>query len=99
MEATRKRCLIPVCAVMILILAACANQGGIKDGRDASVGIQMDKEAARSTHGLIHLQERPVFPLDDRQRPFAMLLDSRRKASTDEDGPAPIEESRPETRR
>ena len=79
-------------AVATALLAACAHESGTTGRRAAE--IMADKEAAPARHNLVRPQERPVFPVDERQRPNALTGDRDERAPVG-DKPLGIEESRP----
>lgn len=78
-----------VTALIILLLSACCY-----DGRNKT-GMLLDEEAIQAPHALIRLQEQPVFHMDNRKRPFAMIDDRNDKIRAS-DKPLNIQESKPE---
>lgn len=61
-------------ATVVIPLCGCSYGGTYK-----SKGMLLDEEAISAPHGLIRLQERPVFPVDKNKRPYAVLEDSEDK--------------------
>lgn len=53
-----------------------------------------DREAAPAAQSRGRLQERPAFPVDERQRPFAQLADRDQRTATG-DTPSSQEEAKP----
>lgn len=70
------------------------------DKKTTSAGSAMlqDESPTPALHALIRLQERPVFQMDDKKRPFAMVSDSDDKSRKikAKDKPLTIQESKPE---
>ena len=78
-------------ALIALLLSACFDTGNKKPTRT----MLQDKEAIQAPYALIRLKERPVFPVDDRKRSFAMIDDRNDKIKA-KDRPLNIQESRSE---
>ena len=76
-------------ALVTLLLSGCLT------AKTADITLLMDEDAIPARHALLRLQERPVFPLDDRGRSFAMIDDSYDKRRAASDKPVNIEESKP----
>ena len=75
--------------VMASALSACAHE----EGNVKSAEIQADKESLLAAGGLIHLQESPAFPVDDKKTPFAMMEDRTERARAS-DKPLRLDEPR-----
>jgi len=79
--------------LVILLLLAWFGASN-KNARTADSAMLLDESATPAPYGLTRLQERPVFQIDDRGRPFAMIDDRSDKVLTD-DNPLTIQELRP----
>jgi len=78
-------------AVLIaLLLTACP---GV-DNKETGTAILQDGEATPASHSLIRLQERQMFPVDDKKRQYAMNEDSKDKHPAS-GKPLSIEELKP----
>jgi hypothetical protein len=69
-----------------------------KNTTAADRAMLLDESPTPALHVLIRLQEQPVFQMDDKKRPFAMLSDSddKRRKIKAKDKPLTIQESKPE---
>jgi hypothetical protein len=93
MKNNSRLCACLATVLMTLLLSACF-QASYKNSRTTDTAMLMDKSAIPAPHALIRLQERPVFQIDDKKRPFAMIDDRRDKIRTD-DKPLTIRELKP----
>lgn len=68
-----------------------------KNKTPAESAMLLDESPTPALHALIRLQERPVFQMDDKKRPFAMVSDSDDKSRKIKvkDKPLTIQESEP----
>ena len=69
-----------------------------KNKKSADSAMLLDESPLPALYALISLQERPVFQMDDKERPFAMVSDSDDKGRKikAKDKPLTIQESKPE---
>jgi hypothetical protein len=73
-----------------------------KNKISADRAMLLDESSTPALYALIRPQERPVFQMDDKKRPFAMVSDSDDKSDKIEpkikakDKPLTIQESKPE---
>jgi hypothetical protein len=73
------------------------NDTSDKNTITADRAMLLDESFTPALHSLIRLQERPVFQMDDKERPFAMINDleySSREIRA-KDAPLTISESKP----
>lgn len=82
-------------ALTALLLSGCFHPDNKTTEGFAGTAMLMDREVKPAPQSLIRLQERPVFPVDDRKRPIAMVDDSKEKIKTS-DKPINLQESKPE---
>ena len=80
-------------ALATSLLSACTNEEK-KDASPPDNSILSDKEAVPEPSGLIRLQERPAFPVDEKGRPFAMT-DDRMDRNLVDGKPVRIQEPEP----
>ena len=66
----------------------------IKNAKTIDAAMLLDEAARPTQHALIRPQERPVFHIDDRKRPFAMIDDRGNKIRS-VDKPIHIQEFKP----
>lgn len=83
MKKNVRICVCLVTALIALLLSGCS-QAGNKNEETAGTAMLLDKSAAPAPHALIRLQERPVFQVDDRKRPLAMIDDRIDKVKADD---------------
>ena len=81
-------------ALMAALLSACLHQESKNVAASADSAMLLDKEATPAAGGLVRLQEGPAFPVDDKERPFAVINDGDHRAPAG-DKPISIQESRP----
>jgi len=77
-----------------LLLSACTATGNKTTVDTVDAAMLSDKEAVPVSHALIRLQERPTFPVDERNRGYAMLADRDGQRGA-RDKPVSIRESNP----
>lgn len=81
-------------AGLIALLSSACIQPINKNMETADTAMLLDRSAIPTQHGLIRLQERPVFRIDAEKRPFAMMDDLSDK--TRENGkPLTVRELKP----
>lgn len=79
-------------ALITLLLSACSDDGNKKTVGTADTSMLLDGEATPAPHTLIRLQERQMFPVDDRKREYAIIEDRDDKQQTS-NKPLSIQES------
>lgn len=84
-------------AVGLIILLLVCFYASNKNAGAVDTAMLLDKSATPAPYALIRLQERPVFQIDDRERPFAMIddLDDRSDKTRVSDNPLSIQELEP----
>jgi hypothetical protein len=93
MKNNCRLCAYLTIVLMTLLLSACF-KASYKNSETADTAMLMDKSANPAPHALIRMQERPVFQIDDKKRPFAMIDDRIDKIRTS-DKPITIRELKP----
>ncbi len=93
MKNNSRICVYLATGLITFLLSACF-QTSNKNAGIADTAMLLDKSATPAPHALIRLQERPVFQIDDRKRPFAMIDDRSDKIRAGDD-PLTIRELKP----
>ena len=81
-------------ALMAALLSACMHQESKNVKGTADSAMLSDTEATPAPGGLVRLQEGPAFPVDHKEKPFALIDDGDDRAAAG-DKPISIQESRP----
>jgi hypothetical protein len=97
MKSNSTICVCLVVGLITLLLPACF-EASDKEKGTADSAMLLDESATPAPHALIRLQERPVFQVDERKRPFAAIEDLADRSDKIRvgDKPMTIRESKPE---
>jgi hypothetical protein len=83
--------ILSIAWMTVALLSACMHQ---ETKGTADPAMLSDKEPIQTPGGLMRLQERPAFPVDDKKRPFAMIDDGAVRAPAS-GKPVSLQESSP----